>query len=54
MSKSWRKRLIDSGLPLTDTQVKVLKYGPKGRSQTNVLQKMKRLYQDKIETIRKV
>ena len=54
MSKSWRKKLIDSGLQLTDTQVKVLKYGPKGKTQTNVLQRMKRLFREKIETIRKV
>ena len=54
MSKSWRKRLIDSGLPLTDIQIKVLKYGSKGKSQTNVLQRMKKLFNDKIQTIRKI
>ena len=45
---------MDSGLPLTRTQLKVLKYGPKGLSQANILGAMKKLYHNKIETIRKV
>ena len=36
MSKSWRKRLLDSGLELSDRHIRVLKHGPKGHRDRNV------------------
>lgn len=54
MSKSWRKRLLDSGLELTDRHIRVLKHGPSGPSDRNVMSKMKRFYKEKIERIRRV
>ena len=54
MSKSWRKRLLDSGLELSDRHIRVLKHGPKGHRDRNVMSKMRRVYREKIERIRKV
>jgi len=54
MSKSWRKKLLDSGLELNQTCIKVLKHGPKGLSEAWILGAMKKLYRDKVERIRKV
>lgn len=54
MSKSWRKRLLDSGLELSERHVKVLKFGPKGHRDRNTLSKMRRVFKEKVEKIRKV
>ena len=54
MSKSWRKRLLDSGLELNDKCIRVLKHGPKGLSESWILGAMKKLYRNKVERIRKV
>ena len=54
MSKSWRKRLLDSGLELNDTCIRVLKHGPKGLSESWILGAMKKLYRTKVERFRKV
>ena len=54
MSKSWRKRLLDSGLELSDRHIRVLKHGPDGPKDRNVMAKMKRFYKEKIEKVRKV
>ena len=54
MSKSWRKRLLDSGLELTERHIKVLKHGPTGTKDRNVMSKMKRFYKEKIEKFRRI
>jgi len=54
MSKSWRKRLLDSGLELSDRHIRVLKHGPKGHRDRNVMSKMRRVFKEKVERIRKV
>ena len=54
MARSWRKHLLDSGYPLTEEEIKVLKYGPQGPWQTNKLQKLKSIYKEKIINTRKV
>ena len=54
MSKSWRKRLLDSGLELSQKHIRVLKHGPKGHEDRNVMSKMRRVFKERIETIRKV
>ncbi len=54
MSKSWRKRLLDSGLELSERNIKVLKYGAKGHKDRNTLSKMRRAFKEKVERIRKV
>ena len=54
MSKSWRKRLLDSGLELSDRHMRVLKHGAKGHKDRNTLSKMRRVFKEKVERIRKV
>ena len=54
MTKSWRTRLLESGLDLKEKYIRVLKHGPKGHKDRNVLSKMKRVFKDKVERIRKV
>ena len=54
MSKSWRKRLLDSGLELSERSIKVLKHGPHGHKDRNVMAKMRRVFKERIENFRKV
>lgn len=54
VSESWRKRLLDSGLVVKEKYIKVLLHGPKGHKDRNVLSKMRRLFKEKVERIRKV
>ena len=54
MSKSWRTRLLESGLVLKDKYIRVLKHGPKGHKDRNVMSKMRRVFKEKVERIRKV